>query len=139
MNSLVAPLHPLPIAAHLRAGDTVDSYIQRMARANHLRPSYLRRLPLINPHALYGGSVDLDRLGAVANRDPDTLRRVLQPPQGRTVPVGSVQLRASRRLRRQLIGPSCSPRSASSPTAKSSRSDPWPSGSECIDAPCVKP
>jgi len=105
MNSLVAALQPLPIAARPRAGDTVDSYIQKLARANHLRPSYLRRLLLTNPHALYGGSVDLDRLGTVANRDPDTLRRVLQPPRRRAVPVGSTHPRAGRRLRRQADRP----------------------------------
>jgi len=58
MNSGARALQPLPIAARPRAGEGVESYIQRLARANHLRPSYLRRLLLHNPYALYGGSVD---------------------------------------------------------------------------------
>jgi hypothetical protein len=101
MNPGAARLQPLPIAARPRAGETVESYIQRLARANHLRPSYLRRLLLNNPYALYGGSVDLDRLAVVANRRADTLRRVLQPTPGRHATARSNQSTVGRQLRKR--------------------------------------
>jgi hypothetical protein len=101
MNPQAASLRPLPITARPHSGDTVETYIQRLARANHLRPSYLRRLLLNNPYALYGGSVDLDRLAAVANRHPDSLRRALQPRPSRRATAQATQSTASRQLRKQ--------------------------------------
>jgi hypothetical protein len=104
MNSGARALQPLPIAARPRAGEGVESYIQRLARANHLRPSYLRRLLLHNPYALYGGSVDLERLAVVANRHPDTLQRVLQPSLASCATARSKSPRA-RRPRKQADRP----------------------------------
>lgn len=34
---------PLPFRPRPMAGDTVASYVRRLARANHLRPGYLHR------------------------------------------------------------------------------------------------
>ena len=36
------PLAPLPIRPRPRRGETTESYARSLARANHLRPSYLR-------------------------------------------------------------------------------------------------
>jgi len=137
MNPESSTLQPLPIAARPHAGDSIEAYIQRLARANHL--SYLRRLLLNNPYALYGGSIDLDRLAAMANRHPDSLRRALQPTPSRRAPARSSQSTAGRQPRKQADSLSCSPRSASSPTGKCCPSGHWPSGSQCIGAPSAKP
>lgn len=37
------PLRRLPIDVRPAAGERTELYIRRLARANHLRPSYLRR------------------------------------------------------------------------------------------------
>lgn len=36
------PLAPLPIRVRPQRAETTESYARRLARANHLRPSYLR-------------------------------------------------------------------------------------------------
>ncbi|MFE7838648.1 hypothetical protein ACFU53_22120 [Streptomyces sp. NPDC057474] len=36
-------LRLLPVRPRPRTGEGTDSYVRRLARANHLRPSYLRR------------------------------------------------------------------------------------------------
>lgn len=105
MNPSSVPLQPLPITARPNAGDSVEAYIQRLARANHLRPSYLRRLLLNNPHALYGGSIDLDRLALLANRHPDNLRRALRPTPSHRATARPSQSTLTRRLRKQADRP----------------------------------
>jgi transposase len=67
------PEAPLPVRPRPRDGETADSYLRRLAAANHLRFSYLRRY-----HAIPRGShgpVDPGRLAALAGREPDPILR----------------------------------------------------------------
>lgn len=57
---------PLPIRVRPRQGETVESYIRRLARANHLRPSYLRSYLCRPPH--YIGAIRPERLAVLASR-----------------------------------------------------------------------
>jgi hypothetical protein len=56
------------------AGDTVASYVRRLARANHLRPGYLHRY-LQDPGS--PGRARLDWLAALAGGDPAVMERAL--------------------------------------------------------------
>src|SRR5271166_1892207 len=58
---------PLPVRPRPRHGETADSYLRRLAAANHLRFSHLRRY-LSTPEGSYG-PVDPGRLAAVAGRE----------------------------------------------------------------------
>ncbi len=71
---------PLPRQTRPRPGETVESFIHRLARTNHLRPSQLRRLLLNNPNTPYGGSINLDRLATLTGRSATTLARAFQRP-----------------------------------------------------------
>jgi hypothetical protein len=68
------PLAPLPVPVRPRHGETAASYIRRLARANHLRPSYLRSLVCSPPHL---GRIRADRLAALAGRTAPALERTL--------------------------------------------------------------
>lgn len=57
---------PLPIRVRPRQDETVESYIRRLARANHLRPSYLRSYLCGPPY--YTGAIRPERLAIVADR-----------------------------------------------------------------------
>jgi hypothetical protein len=56
----------------------VDSYVRRLAHANHLRPSYLHAY-LCGPPA-WLGAVDLERLAILCGRPAAVLRRTLTEP-----------------------------------------------------------
>jgi hypothetical protein len=58
---------PLPVRLRPRRGETADSYVRRLAAANHLRFSYLRRY-LARPQGSYG-PVDPCSLAALAGRE----------------------------------------------------------------------
>jgi hypothetical protein len=58
---------PLPVRARPRRGETADSYLRRLAAANHLRFSHLRRY-LSTPEGSYG-PVDPGKLAAIAGRE----------------------------------------------------------------------
>jgi hypothetical protein len=58
---------PLPVRPRPRHGETADSYLRRLAAANHLRLSHLRRY-LSTPEGSYG-PVDPGRLAAAAGRE----------------------------------------------------------------------
>jgi hypothetical protein len=68
---------PLPFRPRPAAGETAVSYVRRLARANHLRPGYLRRYlrDPANP-----GQVRLDWLAALAGRDQATIERAVAGP-----------------------------------------------------------
>jgi hypothetical protein len=66
---------PLPIRPHPRRGETADSYLRRLAAANHLRFSYLRRY-LARPEGSYG-PIDPGRLAALAGRELPAILRTL--------------------------------------------------------------
>jgi hypothetical protein len=69
---------PAPAAAHPAPphhGETAGSYLRRLAAANHLRFSYLRRY-LARPEGSYG-PIDPGRLAALVGRDLPAIRRAL--------------------------------------------------------------
>lgn len=66
-------LRPLPIRPRPAAGETTVSYLRRLARANHLRPNYLRRC-LRDPHH---GGIRLDWLATLAGRPVTSLEYAL--------------------------------------------------------------
>ena len=68
-------LAPLPVRPRPRRGETADSYLRRLAAANHLRFSYLRRY-LSRPEGSYG-PVDPGRLAALAGREMLAILRAL--------------------------------------------------------------
>jgi hypothetical protein len=55
---------PLPVRVRAAAGETAESYIRRLARANHLRPSQLQ-IYVRNPD-VPSGAIRLRRLAAVS-------------------------------------------------------------------------
>ncbi|CAM5419977.1 hypothetical protein SRIMM317S_06561 [Streptomyces rimosus subsp. rimosus] len=70
------PLAPLPINVRPRLGETTIHYVQRLARANHLKPSYLLSI-LTMPSNTKTGRVKLDRLATLSGRTTDVLKNTL--------------------------------------------------------------
>lgn len=66
---------PLPIRPRPMTSESTTSYIRRLARANHLRPSFLNRYLRSGPSA--DGSIRLDWLAALSGRYPTDLARAL--------------------------------------------------------------
>ena len=66
---------PLPVRVRPAAGETVESYIRRLASANHLRPSLLHLY--IRSRGSPGGAVRLPWLAAVSGSAPTALSRAL--------------------------------------------------------------
>ncbi|WP_187366316.1 TniQ family protein [Trebonia kvetii] len=64
---------PLPVRPRPRQGETADSYLRRLAAANHLRFSYLRRY-LATPRGSYG-PIDAAELAVLAGRKPHAILR----------------------------------------------------------------
>jgi hypothetical protein len=64
---------PLPLRPRPRHGETADSYLRRLAAANHLRFTYLRRY-VATPRGSYG-LIDPDRLAVLAGRSPEGILR----------------------------------------------------------------
>jgi hypothetical protein len=69
------PSPPLPLPARPRRGETADSYLRRLAAANHLRFSYLRRY-LSTPEGSYG-PIDPGKLAALSGRELTAILHVL--------------------------------------------------------------
>ncbi|MFI6063274.1 TniQ family protein [Streptomyces sp. NPDC051286] len=69
------PLSQLPIQVRPRRGEPIGSYIRRLARANHLKPSYLHGF--LTGSTNWFGNPQLERLAALTGRSPDLLQRVL--------------------------------------------------------------
>lgn len=78
--SQAGPAGPLPIRPRPVAGETPASYVRRLARANHLRPKYLRRY--LRTPAGDAGSIRLDWLAVLAGRSLPALERALAAPAG---------------------------------------------------------
>jgi hypothetical protein len=83
------PLRRLPIDARPAVGERAEFYIRRLARANHLRPSYLRRYLAGPPR--YNGRSTPGRLAALTGRPAAILQQTLtargwsrpaRPPSG---------------------------------------------------------
>ncbi|MFL9655104.1 TniQ family protein [Streptomyces sp. PB17] len=70
-------LRLLPVRPRPKAGETTDSYVRRLARANHLKPSYLRGYLVGPPDYGQGKRPRADRLAAVTGRRQDVLERAL--------------------------------------------------------------
>lgn len=66
---------PLPVRVRPAAGETVGSYIRRLARANHLRPSLLQ-VYVRNP-GVPAGAIRMRRLAAVSDSTVTALTRAL--------------------------------------------------------------
>jgi hypothetical protein len=64
----------LPIQVPLRPEESVDSFLRRLATANHLRPSYLRTYLNHPPGGI--GSLQITRLALVTGRSVAALRTV---------------------------------------------------------------
>jgi lambda repressor-like predicted transcriptional regulator len=69
------PLAPLPIRLRPLPAETAASYMRRLARANHLRPSYLRTLLSDPPQ--YTGAIRAERLAALSGRTIQALQHAL--------------------------------------------------------------
>jgi hypothetical protein len=106
---------PLPILVRPQQGESVESYIRRLARANYLRPSYLHGYLCGPPY--YRGTVQPERLAIVSGRALNALthvfpslaatnaRRGAQPPIRRASTEGlSVRALAARyRVHRRTV------------------------------------
>lgn len=75
-------LTALPRRVRPSAAEAAERYVHRLAEANHLRPSYLRQLLTTPPNSL--GPIQLDKLAALAGRDPGVLVRALPELAPRT-------------------------------------------------------
>lgn len=64
---------PLPVRPRPARGETADSFLRRLAAANHLHFSYLRRYVAI-PRGSYG-LINPAQLAALAGREPDAILR----------------------------------------------------------------
>ena len=71
-----SPGAPLPVRPRPRQGETADSYLRRLAAANHLRFSYLRRY-LATPRGSYG-PIDAGWLAVLAGRKPHAILRAFR-------------------------------------------------------------
>ncbi|MDG9695277.1 hypothetical protein QC281_34930 [Streptomyces sp. DH17] len=71
-------LRPLPVRIRPELGETADTYICRLASANHLKPSYLHCF--IAGPSLWFGKPRLDRLAALAGRTREDLQRCFADP-----------------------------------------------------------
>src|SRR6266568_156055 len=79
MTLAASPPRPLPIRPRPVTGESPASYLRRLARANHLRPGYLRRY-LRQPGS--EGTIRLDWLATLAGRPLPALERALASPAG---------------------------------------------------------
>lgn len=69
---------PAPLPRQIRpvAGEGLTSFIERLAAANHVKATYLRRY-LVDPPWSWSGSPSWERLAAVVGRDPSSLKEIL--------------------------------------------------------------
>ncbi|MBT2364060.1 hypothetical protein J7E88_01605 [Streptomyces sp. ISL-10] len=74
-GSLSGRLARLPVQLAPRLGEEPDSFIRRLARANHRKPTYLHG-HLRGPPFWFGKPL-LDRLADAAGRSPEVLERAL--------------------------------------------------------------
>jgi hypothetical protein len=87
LPELPRPLAPLPVRLRPCVGEITDSYVRRLAHANHLKPSYLHCF--LNGPPFWFGKPQLDRLAAVSGRSEQSLDRALadaSSPRGRMKP-----------------------------------------------------
>ncbi|WP_405814289.1 TniQ family protein [Streptomyces sp. NBC_01390] len=76
MNSELPPrFAPLPVRLRPCLGESANSYIRRLARANHLKPSFLHCY-LCGPPQWFGKPL-LENLATAAGHSPEVLERAL--------------------------------------------------------------
>ncbi|MET8294122.1 TniQ family protein [Streptomyces sp. NPDC005180] len=75
-DDLSRPLARLPVNVRPRLGETTIHYVQRLAHANHLKPSYLLWI-LTRPTPTRSLNLRLDRLAALSGRSADILKITL--------------------------------------------------------------
>ncbi|MGW5690928.1 hypothetical protein ACWEWX_08205 [Streptomyces asiaticus] len=76
MNSELPPrFAPLPVRLRPCLGESTDSYIRRLARANHLKPSFLHCY--LSGPPLWFGKPLLEHLATATGHSPEALERVL--------------------------------------------------------------
>lgn len=92
-------LTALPRRVRPSAAETAERYVHRLAEANHLRPSYLRQLLTTPPNSL--GPIQLDKLAALASRDPGALVRALPELAPRTRIPGKARETQARKARNE--------------------------------------
>jgi uncharacterized protein len=80
-------------------GESAVSYIRRLARANHLRPNYLRRCLRDPDH----GGIRLGWLAAMAGRPVDSLERALSDAGQRQTPSGPARRGRGKRDKAALL------------------------------------
>ncbi|MEU6072133.1 hypothetical protein ABZ864_48890 [Streptomyces sp. NPDC047082] len=85
-DTLSRPLAPLPVNVRPRLGESTIHYVQRLARANHLKPTYLLKI-LNGPVDARSAKVDIGKLAAVSGRSTDILRNTLADAAPARVPV----------------------------------------------------
>ncbi|MFE9802893.1 hypothetical protein ACFYP6_29165 [Streptomyces goshikiensis] len=92
MNSELPPrCAPLPVRLRPCLGESANSYIRRLARANHLKPSFLHCY-VCGPTQWFGKPL-LENLATVADHSPEALERSLADANA---------LRGTNRPRRRL-------------------------------------
>lgn len=102
-------LRTLPIDVRPRIGESVEGYIRRLARANHLRPSYLYQYLCTPQH--HSGTLQPERLAQITGRPLSVLERVLPalcprkppsppPPPARRFTTGPDRIRLYAAIRR---------------------------------------
>jgi hypothetical protein len=88
MNSELPPrFAPLPVRLRPCLGESTDSYIRRLARANHLKPSFLHCY--LSGPPLWFGKPLLEHLATVTGQSPEALERALadaDSPHGKNRP-----------------------------------------------------
>jgi TniQ len=93
-------LTPLPIRPRPAAGEPVSSYVRRLARANHLRPSYLHGCLANPPDHLH--AISPERLAILSGRTVAVLERTLA---GLARPGRDALVQPSRRVTRAADKP----------------------------------
>lgn len=86
------------------AGEGLKSFIERLAAANHIKATYLRRY-LVDPPWSWSGSPSWERLAAVVGRDPSSLKEILAGT--RCVECGTLSFKRMNGSTRQTCSHAC--------------------------------
>lgn len=116
-------LRTLPIDVRPRIGESVEGYIRRLARANHLRPSYLYLYLYLCTPQYHSGTLQPELLAQITGRPLSALERVLPAlrPQKPAVSARPPARRLTTATPRPAIPSAPSPLSTTSTAAPSAR------------------
>ncbi|MFI1935570.1 hypothetical protein [Streptomyces sp. NPDC020330] len=88
-GTLPKPLSPLPVNVRPRLGESTVHYVQRLAHANHLKPTHLLNI-LNGPLAARSPTaVDISRLATLSARSVTTLKNTLADIGPPSLPVNT--------------------------------------------------